>query len=100
MIKQITADVKTSTANKLFDGPIQQMYLDNSLRGGIPVLLGDIDDQSHALSVDEDSRIKAYHLFSRIHGDLERGTSAILFVLDRAVGLSLSPDLHYSLPRL
>ena len=48
------------------------MYLDNSLRGGIPVLLGDIDDASHRLSVDEDSRIKVYHLFSRIHGDLER----------------------------
>lgn len=98
MIKHITADVKTSTANKLFDAQIQQMYLDNSLRGGVPVLLGDVDDQSHALSVDEDKRIKAYHLFSRIHGDLERGTSVIVFALECLKKSHLS--LIYSLPRL
>lgn len=45
------------------------MYLDNILRGGLPVLLGDIDP---SLDADEDRRIKVYHLFSRIHGDLER----------------------------
>ncbi|KAL7554710.1 hypothetical protein ACHAWF_018253 [Thalassiosira exigua] len=72
LIKQITADVETRTGNKLFDGHVKQMYLDNSLRGGVPVLLGEIDDRSHSLSVDEDGRIKVYHLFSRIHGDLER----------------------------
>ncbi|KAL7540731.1 hypothetical protein ACHAXR_011982 [Thalassiosira sp. AJA248-18] len=72
LIQQITADVETNTGNKLFDGYVQQMYLDNSLRGGVPVLLGEIDDKSHSRSVDEDSRIKVYHLFSRIHGDLER----------------------------
>lgn len=72
LIKQITKDVKTRTGSKLFDGHVQQMYLDNSLRGGIPVLLGDVDDKARSLSVDEDSRIKVYHLFSRIHGDLER----------------------------
>mmetsp|Transcript_30834 Transcript_30834/g.58526 ORF Transcript_30834/g.58526 Transcript_30834/m.58526 type:complete len:1516 (+) Transcript_30834:418-4965(+) len=72
LVKQITEDVETKTGNKLFDGMVQQMYLDNSLRGGVPVLLGEIDDISQSLSVDEDSRIKVYHLFSRIHGDLER----------------------------
>jgi len=73
LISHITKDVKTITGNKLFDGHVSQMYLDNSLRGGVPVLLGDIDDKSHSLNVDEDSnRIKVYHLFSRIHGDLER----------------------------
>jgi hypothetical protein len=65
--------VKTDTGDKRFDAHVQQMYLDNSLRGGVPVFLGTIDDKSQSLSVDEDSRIKVYHLFSRIHGDLERG---------------------------
>ncbi|KAL9187019.1 hypothetical protein ACHAXT_010739 [Thalassiosira profunda] len=72
LVKQITSDVETTTGNKLFDGYVKQMYLDNSLRGGVPVLLGEIDDQSHSLNADEDARIKVYHLFSRIHGDLER----------------------------
>ena len=72
LTKQITEEVETNTGNKLFDSHVQQMYLDNSLRGGVPVLLGEIDDYSQSLSVDEDSRIKVYHLFSRIHGDLER----------------------------
>jgi len=72
LVKQITANVETDTGNELFDGHVQQMYLDNSLRGGIPVLLGEVDDKSRSLSVDEDGRIKVYHLFSRIHGDLER----------------------------
>ena len=73
LIKHITADVTTDTGDKLFNAHVQQMYLDNSLRGGVPVFLGAIDDKSQSLSVDEDSRIKVYRLFSRIHGDLERG---------------------------
>lgn len=72
LIKQITRDVRTDTSNLLFNAYVEQMYLDNSLRGGVPVLLGDIDDKSQSLSADEDTRIKVYHLFSRIHGDLER----------------------------
>jgi hypothetical protein len=48
------------------------MYLDNSLRGGIPIILGEIDDTSRSGIADSDERIKVYHLFSRIHGDLER----------------------------
>ena len=31
--KQITSGIETSTANVLFDGHVQQMFLDNSLRG-------------------------------------------------------------------
>lgn len=70
LIRQITASVETKTANKLFDEHVKQMYLDNSLRGGVPVILGDVDDG--LMNVDEDPRIKVFHAFSRIHGDLER----------------------------
>ena len=72
LIQQITSGVETSTHNKLFDAHIQQMYLDNSLRGGIPIILGEVDDDSRSANADDDNRLKVYHLFSRIHGDLER----------------------------
>jgi hypothetical protein len=72
IIRQITAGVETNTGNKLFDRHVQQMFLDNSLRGGIPVILGDTVDDQSMKNVDEDRRLKVYHVFSRIHGDLER----------------------------
>jgi hypothetical protein len=71
LIKQITASVETKTGNKLFDEHVKQMYLDNSLRGGIPVILGDVDDDG-LMNVDEDPQIKVFHAFSRDYGDLER----------------------------
>lgn len=70
VIRQITKSVMTRTSHQLFDEHIQQMFLDNSLRGGIPLILGDEDDGTS--NVDEDSRLKVFHVFSRIHGDLER----------------------------
>ena len=73
VIRQITAGVETKTSNPLFDGHVQQMYLDNSLRGGVPLIMGDTDfDYDGRLTADEDRRLKVYHVFSRIHGDLER----------------------------
>lgn len=39
---------------------VRQQYMDNWLRGGFPVVLGD------------DSNPKVFHTFSRIHGDMER----------------------------
>ena len=72
LTSQITATVATSTSNALFNGHIKQMYLDNSLQGGIPFLLGEVDDEARMRNADEDPRLKVYHLFSRIHGDLER----------------------------
>lgn len=72
IIKQITASVETKTSNQLFDGYVQQTFLDNSLRGGIPAILGEVDDMTKMTSADEDPRLKVYHLFSRVHGDLER----------------------------
>jgi hypothetical protein len=72
LVNQITSGVETKTANPLFNGHVQQMFLDNSLRGGIPQILGDVDDDAKLRCADEDDRLKVYHLFSRKHGDLER----------------------------
>jgi hypothetical protein len=46
--------------NQLFDRYIQQSFLDNALRGGLP------------LSLPAGKRTVVYHVFSRKHGDLER----------------------------
>lgn len=48
-------------------------FLDNSLRGGIPTILGNVDDTT---TYDEDPTVKVFHSFSRIHGDLERDYNA------------------------
>ena len=72
IVNQLTAAVDTVTANSLFDGHINQMFMDNGLRGGIPLIFGDIDDRSSMRTSDEDPRLKVFHVFSRYHGDLER----------------------------
>jgi hypothetical protein len=76
MMNEMTASVETNTTNHLFDGAVKQMFLDNSLRGGIPLILGDFDDEMKYLNYDEDPRVKVFHVFSRIHGDLERDYNA------------------------
>jgi hypothetical protein len=48
-------------------------FLDNSLRGGIPTILGNVDADT---TYDEDKTVKVFHSFSRIHGDLERDYNA------------------------
>jgi len=55
-ISTLLNDVKTDTAHEVFNHYIEQNYLDNFLRGGYPVSIGD----------------SIYHLYSRRHGDLER----------------------------
>jgi hypothetical protein len=71
----LTASVATDTVNPLFDGTVQQMFLDNSLRGGMPTVLGKVDSD---MTYDEDSEVKIFHSFSRIHGDLERDYNAFV----------------------
>ncbi len=63
LMADMTSMVQTTTANPVFDGMIRQAYLDNLLRGGLPILLG----------ADENGKNPhIYHTFNRIHGDLER----------------------------
>mmetsp|Transcript_19121 Transcript_19121/g.31682 ORF Transcript_19121/g.31682 Transcript_19121/m.31682 type:complete len:1223 (-) Transcript_19121:156-3824(-) len=73
LINELTAAVETNTANPLFNGVITQMFLDNSLRGGMPTILGNVDGDTN---YDEDDSVKIFHAFSRIHGDLERDYNA------------------------
>ena len=72
IIRQITESIETRTSSKRFNEHVKQMYLDNSLRGGIPIILGGADDDDGFLTVDEDAQLKVFHVFSRIHGGLER----------------------------
>eukprot|EP00339_Tiarina_fusa_P025335 CAMPEP_0117045698 /NCGR_PEP_ID=MMETSP0472-20121206/31617_1 /TAXON_ID=693140 ORGANISM="Tiarina fusus, Strain LIS" /NCGR_SAMPLE_ID=MMETSP0472 /ASSEMBLY_ACC=CAM_ASM_000603 /LENGTH=1223 /DNA_ID=CAMNT_0004757805 /DNA_START=135 /DNA_END=3806 /DNA_ORIENTATION=+ len=69
LIDDLTKGVETTTVNPLFDGAVKQMFLDNSLRGGMPTVMGDVDSDK---TYDESSEVKIFHAFSRIHGDLER----------------------------
>jgi hypothetical protein len=71
VICQTTASVETATSNMLFNEHVQETFLDDSLRGGIPLALWDEDNNAGILNVDEDPWLKVFHVFSRIHGDLE-----------------------------
>jgi len=57
---QLTLPAFTASSNPLFDAYTQQNYLDNILRGGIPVPLETKTDRV------------LLHLYTRRHGDLER----------------------------
>lgn len=60
LVNSITDKVASTTGSSLFDGYVKQDFLDNTLRGGMPISVGDPKDG------------KIYHVYSRIHGDLER----------------------------
>jgi hypothetical protein len=60
LVDQLTAVVATQTGSHRFDAYTRQTFLDNVLRGGWPVLLGD------------ETAPAVYHIYSRKHGDLER----------------------------
>lgn len=60
LVDSFTKDVWTRSANPLFDRYMEQCYLDNFLRGGIPFVMGNGDHKA------------VVHLFSRKHGDPER----------------------------
>ena len=56
IINEISKCVETVSAYPLFDEYIKQCYIDNVLRGGYPLEIGN----------------KVYYVYSRKHGDLER----------------------------
>ena len=57
LTENLTSKVATKTANPVFDNYTRYNYMDNVLRGGTPIKLGD----KHT-----------YYVYSRKHGDLER----------------------------
>ena len=57
LVEKLTAPMETSTSNEVFDAYCKYTYLDNMLRGGKPIQLGNN---------------KIFYVFSRKHGDLER----------------------------
>ena len=60
IVQQITQHNFVHTASRSFDLYCQQNFLDNALRGGLPV------------SFRNNRRATVLHLYSRTHGDLER----------------------------
>jgi hypothetical protein len=56
----LTEPIATHSASPIFDAYCRQTFLDNILRGGWPISLGD-EKKSHV-----------YHVYSRKHGDPER----------------------------
>jgi hypothetical protein len=82
IVKEITALVATKTSSKLFDAYVAMNFIDNVLRGGLPVNLAEgfppppgeapTPEQVSQSSSVETVTPKVFHSFSRIHGDLER----------------------------
>ncbi len=66
LAEELTQSVVTVTADPVFDAYVRQNFLDNVLRGGMPILLGN------------DPSRKPYYIYSRKHGDLERDYNAFL----------------------
>ncbi|MFW5714068.1 MAG: cellobiose phosphorylase, partial [Brevefilum sp.] len=58
LTENLTDDIRTSSYAPNFDGYCRLTFLDNLLRGGYPILLG---DEQHIT-----------HVYSRKHGDIER----------------------------
>ncbi|PKO02999.1 MAG: cellobiose phosphorylase [Chloroflexi bacterium HGW-Chloroflexi-5] len=57
LARELTNPIHTESSSAIFDDYCSQTWLDNVMRGGMPLLLGG----KHT-----------YHIFSRRHGDLER----------------------------
>jgi hypothetical protein len=92
LVIDITSRVETNTSSPILNKYIQQNFLDNVLRGGLPLEFGKItasmskemkhlsssassSSSSSSLSSSPSSltpHSKIYHVYSRIHGDLER----------------------------
>ncbi len=60
LVNQLTDVVATGTSSARFDAYVRQTFLDNVLRGGWPLILGNKEAPT------------VYHIYSRKHGDLER----------------------------
>ncbi len=62
---ELTNPAQTFSADATYDAYVRHTFLDNALRGGLPVTLPDAS-----------GRRRTFHVFSRIHGDMERDYNA------------------------
>lgn len=85
LVEEITDKVKTSTSSALLNAYVKQNYLDNSLRGGIPLILGD------------PAKPKVLHTFNRVHGDIERDYNWFNVRLREELFMSFLSYLHFIL---
>lgn len=60
LINKMTSDVFTKSSLQNFDNYCEQNFIDNFLRGGYPLTIGEGDNK------------KVYYTYSRVHGDMER----------------------------
>ncbi|MBO1265927.1 cellobiose phosphorylase [Proteiniclasticum sp. SCR006] len=60
VLDELVNVIRTESAYPVFDAYLKQNFLDNTLRGGFPLVFGEGDQR------------KVYHVFSRKHGDPER----------------------------
>lgn len=56
LTEELTDNIMTTTGHALFDAYCRQSYLDNLLRGGYPIMIGN----------------HVFYIYSRKHGDIER----------------------------
>lgn len=64
LVQNLTDPIATHSGSPPFDAYCRQTFLDNVLRGGWPLFLGEAE------------RPFVYHIYSRKHGDLERDYNA------------------------
>lgn len=60
VMNELLSKVSTTTAQPMFDAYVAQSFLDNVLRGGYPLIFQGKQEEI------------VYHIYSRIHGDMER----------------------------
>jgi len=61
LISKITSNLDTFSSSKIFDNYCKNTFLDNVLRGGLPVTVNK-----------DNGKKQVFHVYSRKHGDLER----------------------------
>ncbi len=71
LTQRLTDVVATQTGDPTFDAYCRQTFLDNVMRGGWPLILGD------------EEKPFVYHIYSRKHGDLERDYNAFYLAAER-----------------
>ncbi|MGB7874103.1 MAG: hypothetical protein WBL25_06940 [Anaerolineales bacterium] len=70
LVNQLTDPIETKTSSPAFDAYCRQTFLDNVLRGGWPIHLG------------QDGNSVTYHIYSRKHGDPERDYNAFFLAAE------------------